>query len=151
MIRNRWVRWTLMAVALIVLAIFAADWVIVTDEEQVAQTLHDLARAIAQNDPHAVVGLISVDSPELQREARLRMAQVVVQRATVKRNLEVQTGRARGGPVADARFNGVIVVTDKLGTVSNQTIARYFVVSLRKEEGRWRVSRYEDLDPIRRR
>ena len=125
MIGNRWLRWTLMAVALIVLGIFTIDWLIVTDAEQVARTLHDLARAIEQNDPEAVVGLISADSPELQREARLRMAQVVVQRATVKRNLEVQTGRARGGPVAEARFNGVIVLSDKSGMVTNQTIALF--------------------------
>ena len=145
------VAWTaLIVVAVVVLAIVFMDFLIVTDEELVATTLHELAADLQRNDVDAVVRHISINSPDLQHEAKVRLVQAEIHRATVKRNLKTIVSQSRDGLVAKASFNGVLVLSDKLGVLSEQSVPRYFVVYLRKEDGHWRISRYEDLDPIKR-
>jgi hypothetical protein len=141
----------LLAAPLTILLILLADYLIVTEEELVGATLYRLARDLRANDAEAVVQHISPNSPGLREEARTRMGQVVVHKAVVKRNLEVTVSVARVPPVAEARFNGVIVLSDQTGMVTKRTLARFFIVNLRKEDGRWRIRHYEDLDPIKRR
>jgi hypothetical protein len=140
----------LIAVAVVVLAIMLLDFLIVTDEELVAATMHQLAADLQRDDVHAVVAHISVNSPKLRDEARKQMARVEIDKATVKRNLRILVSKGPRGLVATAKFNGVLVLSDKLGMIEHQTVARFFVVYLRKEDGQWRISRYEDFDPIRR-
>jgi ketosteroid isomerase-like protein len=147
---SRAVVFGLIAVVLVVLAVVLLDFLIVTEDELVRATVHQLAADLQRNDVDAVVAHISDQSPELQQEARKRLAQVTIDRATVKRNLETVVSQGPVGWVATAKFNGVLVLSDQMGLVNRQTVARYFVIYLRKEDGRWRVSRYEDLDPIRR-
>jgi hypothetical protein len=141
----------LLAVPVIILLCLLVDYLIVTEPERVSATLRQLARDLEANDVDAVVQHISSSSSALRDEARTGMAQFVVHKAVVKRNLEVTVGRDRMSPVAEARFNGVAVLSDRAGMVTQRTVARFFVVNLRKEGGQWRVSRYEDHDPIRRR
>ena len=147
----RFVWVALVAVFVVVTAIVLLDILIETDEELVSATLHQLAADLQRGDVDAVVASISIDSPDLQREALQRMAQAEVHKATVKPNLETIVSKSRNGLVAKASFNGVLVLSDKLGMIDRQTVPRYFVVHLRKEDDRWRISRYEDLDPIKRR
>lgn len=139
------------AVLLLVVGAVLVDYLIVTEEELVADMLHNLATELEANDSAAVLQHISVNSSELRQQARRRLAQVVVHQAIVKRNLKVTVSTDRNPPVAVARFNAVFVLSDRQGMFSEQTVPRYLIVNLRKEDDQWRISRYEDLDPIKRR
>jgi flagellar motor component MotA len=139
------------AVGVILAAVLLVERLVVTETEEVEAMLHALARALERNDEATVLPYISSDSTQLRSEAKQQLAHVIVHSASIKRNLKVTIGSDRGAPLAKAEFNAVAVISDKHGVVAKQTIARYFVVHLRKEEGSWRVVRYEDLDPIKRR
>jgi hypothetical protein len=141
----------LLAVPVGILLVLLADYLIITDEELVTATLHRLARDLEANDAEAVLEHISAASPQLRAEAKTQLGRFVFHSAVVKRNLDVTVSSDRTPPVAEARFNGVADVSDRVGLVTKARVARYFIVNLRKEDGRWRISRYEDLDPMKRR
>lgn len=148
---RRLILFTVLAVIVVVLGFFLLDFLVVTEEERVETSLHELARAIEENNVAAVVQHIATGSTELRDEAAKRMDQFVVHSATVKRNLEVVVQPDEEPAVAEARFNGVLVLSDKTGMVSKRTFPRYFILRFQKEDGQWRVTGYEDLDPIKRR
>lgn len=120
---------------------------VVTDVEQITAMLHELADDLARNDHPAILDHISVTAPELRQQAQKILQQVVIDSASIKRNLKVAVPPNRSTPVATASFNAVIVASDRHGVVTDQPYPRFFILDLRKENGRWRVTRYEHHDP----
>ena len=101
----------------------------------------------ADHDPDRINAVRSIvgDRPMLSAECggpsmhyKLRYVPEDHFMAVVKRNLEVDLHQTE----AEARFNGVIVASQRSGVVSNQPYPRFFVLKLRKEDGHWRVSQY---------
>ena len=123
--------------ALLTLVGVLVEQKVVTTREEVGNMLNALAEDLESNDREAIVRHVATTSKELLDETEQLLRKIVVDRAVVKRNLEVEADQSR----AEARFNGVIVASHKSGAVRQQFYPRYFILKLRKEEGQWRGER----------
>ena len=143
---NRKFLYGLVMIALLTVGGILIERTVVTPREEVGSMLNALAADLESNDANAVVQHVSSTSKSLRDEAVRLLGEIVVDSAVVKRNLEVDVHQT----AAEARFNGVIVATDKSGVVRRQLYPRFFVLKLRKEDGQWRVSQYEHHPPHKR-
>ncbi len=128
-------------------AAFLVERLVVTPAEEVESALSDIAAELEANDIEAVVAHIASTAPELEKEARSRLRGVTVEEVKIKRNLRVVLSAGSDPNHATARFNVVIVGTDKAGALGRRQGAWFFIVAFRKEEGVWRVESYEQRDP----
>ena len=67
----------------------------------------------------------------------------------IKRNLTIDVVANRGTEVAEARFNVVARLRGRRGMMDERLYPRFVVVNFRKEDGQWRVRKYEASDPRR--
>ena len=125
------------------------EFVVVTDAEEVEMMLDTMAADLERDDLPALLAHISDTAPELQQMARTRLKQVVVSRAAIKGNLQITVRRQKNRSWAIAKFNVVIIASDRTGTVEGYRYARYLVVRLRKQGGRWRMTGFEEHHPLR--
>lgn len=117
---------------------------VVTDREQVAATVKQIARDLTSNQPPQVIQHISQRAPELRQRAERLLPRAVIHEARVKRNLEIEVRPHRNPPLATARFNGLLVLSDKKGMVRNVRHPARFTVEFRKEGDVWRAYAYEE-------
>ena len=120
---------------------------VVTEVEQVKQTIRNIAQEIENNNIEAVVTYISADDPTLRDEVRRTLALVTVKKVSVKRNLTVTVTRRNAFTSAEAQFNAVATIEDRRGMLGTHVVPRFLVVRLRKEDDQWRVRSYEMSDP----
>jgi hypothetical protein len=138
--------WAIAAVMGMTAALLAVEHFVRTPKEEIEGTLQGIAGDLARNDLSRVVSHISRTAPELRGEAERILPRLEIERATVKRNLECEF---HGGdpPRATARFNAVLVVSDRRGGIRNQYSPFFFIVDFVFEDGTWKVVRYERHDP----
>lgn len=120
--------------------------VVVTPSEEVAQTLHEIASDLEVNNIEGVLRHISTTAPELEHDARGRLRGVTLEQVKIKRNLSVDVTPPSDPTAANARFNCVVVGSDKSGMMGKRKGAFYFDVKFLKEQGSWRVASYEMKD-----
>jgi hypothetical protein len=120
---------------------------VMTDVEQVKQTIRLIASEIENNNVEAVVNHISAENPSLRDEIRKTLSLVTVKKVSVKRNLKATVTRRAAFTSAEARFNAVATVEGRSGLVGTHVVPRFLVVRLRKEGQQWRVRSYEMSDP----
>lgn len=137
-------------IAILVAGLMVLEWSVVTDSEQVEQTLFGIAADLERNDVDAVVDRISARADRLRREVQSRIRTVHIRQVSIKSNLEIEVYPKRTPPLAEAKFNAVISGDLNNGDYQG-SYPRYFVCKFRKEDGQWRLYAYEDFDPIRRR
>ncbi len=126
---------------------FVVERLVVTDVEQVKQTIRSIANELENNDVEAVLNYISAESPPLREEVQSTLEFVNVKKVSIKRNLTATVTRRTAFTSAEARFNAVATVEDRRGLFGTQVIPRFLVVRLRKEGEHWRVRSYEMSDP----
>jgi hypothetical protein len=139
--------WAILAVLGLTLAGVLIERRVVTPTEEVELTLHNIAAELEANEIEGVVAYIASTAPELKREARSRLRDVTIEEVKIKRNLSIVLSAGSEPNRATARFNVVIVGTDKAGALGRRQGAWFFVVQFRKEKGIWRVESYEQRDP----
>ncbi|MEX0678183.1 MAG: hypothetical protein WD063_13960 [Pirellulales bacterium] len=136
----------------VVLAITAAMLVlertIVTDTEEVEDTLDGIAEALEANDAAAVLAAISPACPKLA-QARSALDDVTIRSASVGADLEVRISKLTNPPTATAYFTGRIEGKDNRGTIPYEHFVRKFKVKLEKRGDRWLVTDYDQADPGR--
>lgn len=137
----------MLAVALLIAGLFIIEQFVITPGEEVAMTLHEIAADLEINNLDGVIRHISESSPQLERDARGRLRGVTLERVKIKRNLKIEVTPPSNPQTANARFNCVVVGSDKGGMMGKRHGAFFFDVNLRKEQGKWRVSAYEMKDP----
>ena len=124
---------------------------VVTEAEQVDLILESIARAIQRNDLNDALQYISTSAPEVRESAKQRLPRMIISSATITSRIDVKVSRGKSRLTAVARFTARIVGNDKQGYVQDGHYVRFFIVRLRKEKGMWRVTDYEERDPITRR
>ncbi len=124
-----------------------AERLVVTDAEEVEQTLRRVARDLERNDRAAVLQAISDSSTDLQAEVQSVLSRVRVSKVSVKRNLRVQVVERAGRKSAEARFNAVATVQDRGGLAGPQVVPRFVVVRFRLQGQDWKVVDYQATDP----
>lgn len=133
--------------AAFVAVLFVVERMVVTPNEEVTQTLHEIAADLQINNIEGVVRHIASTAPELERDARARLRGVTLEQVKIKRNLEIDVTPPSNPSAANARFNCVVIGSDKSGVMGKRHGAFFFDVNFKKEQGSWRVASYEMKDP----
>jgi len=135
------------AAVLVTVSWFAIQHFVVTEVEQIKNSIRSIATLIEAGDVEGVVGYISKSKPELVEEVRSAFELVEVEKVSIKRNLQATVSEQRGHLTGEARFNAVATVKSSRDGWEPRPVPRFFIVQLRKEDGQWRVRSYEARDP----
>ncbi len=142
---SAWVIAALVACVGLMVGMVVLERAIVTETEQVEDTLHGIAEYLEANDIPMVVASFAPNCPGIG-PARSALNRVTVQSATVGRDLEVRINRLTSPPTATAYFTGRVQARDKSGTIPYENYIRKFKVRLERHGDRWLISDYEDGD-----
>ncbi len=102
----------LVAMALVVVALagmVALEQVVVTDREEVEDTLHGIADDLEANDVPAVMASFAPHAPR-RSEAQRVLEDVTIRSASIGRDLEVRINKLTSPPTATVFFTGHINV-----------------------------------------
>jgi hypothetical protein len=119
--------------------------VVVTDTEQVEDTLHGIAEDLEANNIPLVLASFSPNCPGI-RQAESVLRRVKIETAVVGRDLEVRINKLTSPPTATAYFTGRIQARDTGGSIPYENYIRKFKVRLELRGDRWLVADYEDGD-----
>ncbi len=141
--------WLLAAIGTIVitLLLMVHEVTTVTVREEIASVLFTIATDLETNDPARMLRHVSASALDLQQHVRKLAPLVSIHRATVKSNLTVQPDKPQMPSQSTARFNAVLVLSEKRSGLQNQLCPFLFVVDFVREEGEWKVIRYQRHDP----
>ncbi len=121
---------------------------IVTEAEEVEDSLDRVAAALVANDSPAVLACFSPQCPRLA-ELRSILSRVTVRVATIGGDLEVRPNHLTQPPSAICYFTGHVEAKDSRGQIPYEHMMRKFKVTLRKEGGRWLIADYSEAEPRR--
>ena len=136
----------MVAVLALTAGLVLRERIVVTETEQVEDTLDEVAQALAANDSSAVLALFSSKSPR-RAEVQSAMSRVTISEARIGNDLEVRLNPLTAPPSASAYFTGHIQVRGTRETIPYEHVMRKFKVTLHKEGDRYRLFDYEDSDP----
>jgi hypothetical protein len=137
------------AVALTVGLVLAERW-IVTDREQVTQTLYEIAAAVERNDVDGALEYAYSGTPNVREHANAELRLYRFSEVNIKRNLQIEVFANHDPPMARAEFNVVVVLTTRNGLFTDRRIPRYVEVTFyREDDGRWAIGGYDHFDPRR--
>jgi hypothetical protein len=120
---------------------------VVTDREAVTAALHQIAEAVERNDMPQVLRLIHPDSASVRAQAMGELPRYEFHEVNIKSNLEVTFDKSNDPTEAVAKFNVLVVGSERTGLVKNRRVPIYCSVTLRKHDNAWRMYAYEHSDP----
>jgi|694.fasta_scaffold09943_10 hypothetical protein len=133
-------RWLLVVAGLLAcgaVGCFAADWLVVTDREQLLDLFPRLARAAERQEVETLVAALDPDLRKLRAEVETVLRQVRPTEVTIT-DLDVAVDRGRQPPTAQAdmivRVTGNVIDRSTPGTALVKVI-----VWLHRKDGRWLV------------
>ncbi|REK05502.1 MAG: hypothetical protein DWQ37_23590 [Planctomycetota bacterium] len=127
-------------------ALVVVEQIVVTETEEVEDTLHGIAEALDANDTAAVLAAFA---PECTQRGRVEseLGDVTVNSATVGGDLEVRINQLTIPPSATAYFTGRINAQVKRGgTLPYENYIRKFKVTFERRGPRWLIANVEDAD-----
>ena len=135
--------WMIAAGALCVLAtggMLAFERLVVTEREEVEQTLHDAADAIQRGDVNGLLAHVSPQHPNLQSTAKSYMSFLKLDEIKIA-GLKVTLNRLTSPPSAKARFR--VILKHASGSRSPYPTTPHQVeVSFDHVDGRWLATKY---------
>ena len=135
--------WAMAAVAILAIVLVTVERLVVTDREQVEDTLDRLAAALKKNDAPQVISFISPSNQGLRSYAAQQLKRARIRDAKITGDLSVQIKGRQNPPTATANFIGRIEAVDLRGRAPYGTFISRFEVQLRNEGGRWLITGYE--------
>jgi hypothetical protein len=128
----------------LVLLLLAIEWLVVTDREQVSNTLEDTARALETNDLDQVLAFLAPEADRLRSDAQRYLPNLNVREANVGGDLEVTINRFTNPPTARATFTGRITGASRgPDRFPHENFVRKFTLKLRQDGDRWLLTDYE--------
>ncbi|HWC88095.1 MAG TPA: hypothetical protein VG433_00510 [Pirellulales bacterium] len=132
-------------VAVLNIVLLVTERIVVTDREQVAATLDELAGALTTGDAPTVLAFIAPSATELRARAEHGLQQVKINEARVLPGLQVTLSERADPPSATAAFNARFSFKLLRGAAAPYEIGlRHFFVNLEKRDGRWLLTAVED-------
>lgn len=122
------------------------EQLVVTDKEQIAATLDEVAMALKQNDGPVVLRHIDPQATEMRRRVESAIGLVIIREAQY-RDLKV-TVHPGSPPTATAEFIGHVAFTDPKQQAPYERYMRRFRVTLRRDPDRWVMTDYEVSDVL---
>ena len=117
-----------------------------TDAEQVETTLRKIGKVVESNDLDAILSYVYSGAPDTLREAQAEFPKYRFSNVNIKRNLEVEVDNSAQPPKAFATFNVGVNITEVSSGVP-YVVRRYVEITMRKENGQWKVEKYEHHEP----
>jgi hypothetical protein len=121
------------------------EWLVVTETEEVENTLLEVAAALESNDLERVLSYMAPEAEPMRRTARRYLSLIEVNDANVG-SPEITFNRVMNPPTAKARFFGTI--SFRSGPTAEplpyENYARHLVVHFRRDRQRWLLTKYED-------
>jgi hypothetical protein len=132
-----------------VLLLVLMEMFVVTEREEVEQTLEELAVALETNDIDAVVAHLAPNAMAIRAAAMTYLPMVRVSDANVGNDLQVTINRLTSPPTARAEFTGRLSFDKQSGpdAVPYNNFVQKFSLKLEKRDERWLLSSYETSRP----
>ncbi|MCL6502173.1 MAG: hypothetical protein K6T86_05770 [Pirellulales bacterium] len=122
------------------------EYLVVTDKEQIAATLDQVALALKQNDAQRLMQFIDPQARDMRRRVDSAIGLVVIREAEY-RDLSV-TSQPGSPPTATAEFIGRVAFTDPKQQAPFNHYMRRFRVHFRKVDDQWIMTDYEVSDVL---
>jgi len=135
----------MVAVATLTVGLVVVERLVVTENEQIEDTLDGAARAMAANDAQGLLAMFTDDSPR-RNDVQSILSRVTVRTAKIGRDLEIRVNKLTVPFSASAYFTGHIDARENRDKVPYERVTRKLKVTLHKEGEHWRVFDYSDAD-----
>jgi hypothetical protein len=142
----RWLLHATLGVAAFTVGLLLLERWVETEPEQIEATLRRIARDVERNDLDAILSHVYSGATETLARARSEFPRYSFRVVNIKRNVEVQLQAGAEPPAADVTFNVVVDVTERSSEIPYH-VPRFVHVTLRKEDGRWKVATYSHDEP----
>lgn len=143
---------SLLAVALVVVALaiglLVAERMVLTDREQVEQTLQIIARDVESGDLERMLSHVHPEADDTRDAAAREIPQYRIKSVRIKRGVEVKLNLKHDPPEATADFNVVVEGADTVGLFGERQVPRFVSVRFWKDGDRWKVKDYRHADPL---
>jgi hypothetical protein len=143
---RREVLWVLIVVIAITGAGVVAGRLIITDREAVQTTLEDIARAVERDTIEDVLPFIHPDAQSVRQQAESELPRYEFFEVKIKSNLDITFDNAEEPSEAVAKFNVLVIGSERNGLFKDRRVPRYCTVYFRKHQGQWRVVAYHHED-----
>lgn len=132
-------------VAGVVLLLVLVEWLVETDTEQIENTMERVAVALETNDVQNVLALMAPDATEIRSLAESQLPRVDISDANIGGDLQVTVNHLTIPPTARAQFTARINGTSRTPSdgFGHDTFVRRVSLKLRKTEGRWLLTEFE--------
>ena len=145
---GKWIWFIAAAItAILTLALLVVEIRTVTLREEIAATLTEIALDLESNNAQKILRHISPNRPDLEKHVQKILPRIVFQRATVKSNLTIEPVPGATPPQITARFNAVLIASDRRAGLENQFAPFLFEVDFERVGDDWKATRYEHHDP----
>lgn len=134
------------AAALLALMLLV-EWLVVTEREEVEDTIHRMARALENNDLATLDAHVDPQAGLTRNDVALAMSRYEFSDASIN-DLDVRMNRLVAPPMATADFMGRVSLHDRQGHVPQGTLIRRFSVKFSRRDDVWRMVSYEHAAPV---
>lgn len=136
-----------MVIALVLtVLVIVIERTVVTDREAIDAVLRQAAHAVERNDLPGLLRLVHSQAPNIRAQAEAEFPKYRFQSVSIKNNLKITLNQPQDATDAEATFNVVVVGSNREGTIEQMRVARYVIVTFKKEEDVWKVFSYEHRD-----
>ena len=141
---KQWLLYLMIGVILLTVGAVFLERAVITDREQVAATLHEIADLVERNEIDAALEYAHSSWPEVRSQATGELPPYVFREVSIRRNLKIEVFPEHIPPEATAEFNVLVVFGTRDHFVEETRALRFVKVTFLKEEtGEWRVADYE--------
>ena len=137
----------LLGVLFATVAMVFVERVVVTHREAVTATLQSIARRVEQNDLEGLLQHIHSEATEVRAQAQAEFPQYDFEQVKIKNNLEIDVDTDNLPPKAEARFNVVVIGSDRDHIIGRQHVPRFVIVTFHQENDQWRIYSYQHQPP----
>ena len=134
--------WSMGAVLVGVVALVILERAVVTEREQVEQTLEDICAALERNNPAELLAFISPSATQIRSLAERNMQRFIFEEVKLTGDLVVRLEQGTP-PRAVATFIGRADVRDRKGQAVYDHVIQRAQVTLEKSGDRWLVTGFE--------
>ena len=131
---------------LLTILVVVVERVVVTDREAVDSVLRQAAREVERNDLAGVLRFVHAQAPEIRAQAEAEFPKYRFESVSIKNNLKITLNQPKNPTEAEATFNVMVIGSNREGTIEHRRVARYVIVTFRKESDAWKIFSYEHRD-----
>lgn len=135
-----------LGVAALTAGLLLLEYLVETEPEAIEATVRRIGRDVENNDRDVVYSYVYSGAPETLAEARAEFPRYKFERVSIKRNVESVLDTTADPLSAEVTFNVRVDLTE-IASGMEYHPAIFVRLTMRKERGQWKVSKYSWEDP----